>query len=1482
MKALTDTHSATRWPRFGSWLRVLWLVLLLGALSPAHALIDVNKAFVPINGPVGQTATLTIGLFNSNVVIATSAAMTDTLPAGITVNSVGSNSCGGTLSSTGTQLRLTGGTIPAATGAGQGSCSVTAVVSTTAPGSHVNTILTTDVSTSQGNAIQNAQATMTANPLTGLTGSKAVPVSTTLHGNGTRNFVITLNNANLIPMTNVGFTDTLPATLRIGPGGLLSNTCGGTVLNTASGAVALNDAGIKLSGGTIPAGGSCAISFEVKPTNDGAVANGTTATNSIPINGITTTEGVSNAAALSASITLRTGGVVAKAFSPATIAPGATSNLTLTLSNRNLNTVTVTSLTDNLPANTTATALVSNSCGGSLNAFPATSITLTGGTIPPATNPTTNSTGSCAIVVAVTAATAGGYTNSIPAGTFNAAPINYNAANATLTVSSTPPPVSAGKAFAPSTILTSGTSLLTITLSNSSASTATINSFAEDLLSMGNVAVRIIASPLPSTTCGGTLTAVAGTTTISLSGGSIPAAGNCLIRVAVQAETYGVGVRGARTNTINSGALDTDLGGNPNAATAVLTINSPVSLSKAFSPNTVVSTGQSVLTITLSNAGTVPAAITSFSDDLLTMGNIAVRIAASPSASTNCGGTLTAVAGTTTVSLAGGIIPAGSTCQITVPVQAEPNGVTGNRTNTLPIGRLVTSVGNNDSAATAALTINAALTAAKAFFPTTIAPSGSSRLTVTISHGNGAVAFTNLSFTDPLPAGHTVDTPANVVSTCGGTVTATPGAATFSLSGGSLSTGASSCIVALDIQAPVGTGTSTNTIPSGSFTTAEGVTSRSAVTAALTRTTSGGPVTLNKSFLPTSINGGGLSMLSITIANNNAGAIDLTSVNLTDALPTGMLIASPPLPSFTGTGCSGGSITATPNAAFTTLSGASITAGSSCVLSVQVTGVQDGNLINSIPVSTLTSAQGVTNNNNPAATLTVLRNMAIDKVFLPDTITQSGTSTLMLSLINTNDVARTGTPTNTFTDNLPAGVTLASGVSTNNCGGSLTNGTGGALAAGNTSLRLNGGAFPARSVCTLTVVVTSASSGTYSNVIAAGAITTVEGSTNPDPATATLAVITLPTIAKAFNPASIAAAQGSTLTFTLTNPNSAALLPGGLTGASFTDNLPAGMSVMLSGPAGGTCSGASSNLLSAGATTLSLSGLTLAAGASCTVTLPVNASVAGTYPNVSSGIITTLTPVRGTPSSTATLTVLAAPTLGKSFSPSTLLSGGSGTTLLTLTVNNPNSTALNLGTPTAALTDVFPTSPGAMVVASPLTTSNTCGSTLRDSGGGTLAAGDVGIQLIGGTVPANGACSVSVVVSVSTPGNYLNTSSAVSSLNAGSSAAATASFTVTPAADLRVSKTNGVSTLATGQTTSYTITVNNLGPASGSGTTVTDPAVTGLSCTALSCSAANGAACPAGVMSPATLQSSGYVIPALPVSGSVSFVLECLVTASGL
>src|SRR5205085_8878466 len=99
-------------------------------------------------------------------------------------------------------------------------------------------------------------------------------------------------------------------------------------------------------------------------------------------------------------------------------------------------------------------------------------------------------------------------------------------------------------------------------------------------------------------------------------------------------------------------------------------------------------------------------------------------------------------------------------------------------------------------------------------------------------------------------------------------------------------------------------------------------------------------------------------------------------------------------------------------------------------------------------------------------------------------------------------------------------------------------------------------------------------------------------------------------IAKAFSPTTILAGGTSTITFTITNTNTG----NALSSVAFSDTLPAGSpsgTLAITTPA--AVNGCGGTLTAANGTTLiSLTGASLAAGASCQITVNVRETGAGT------------------------------------------------------------------------------------------------------------------------------------------------------------------------------------------------------------------------------------------------------------------------------
>jgi len=400
--------------------------------------------------------------------------------------------------------------------------------------------------------------------------------------------------------------------------------------------------------------------------------------------------------------------------------------------------------------------------------------------------------------------------------------------------------------------------------------------------------------------------------------------------------------------------------------------------------------------------------------------------------------------------------------------------------------------------------------------------------------------------------------------------------------------------------------------------------------------------TIDKTFTPSTISVGGVSTLTFTLTNPNA-ATPLTQVNFADGrlgpLIGDIVIAATPnlggtcglvAGDFVPPIAPGGTAVNLPAGA-----GLTIAPSSSCTITVDVTAPAAGVFLNTTgPVGSFETGAG---SDTGADTLTaVVLDPTIDKAFAPAAINLGGTSTLTFTLTNPNAVTDlTGL---NFTDALPAGVEIAATPNLGGtCGAVATNFTPN-IAAGGTAINLTSGvSLTAGSSCTITVDVTATTLGAKVNTT--GAIGSTETGAGSDTATDTLTVALLdPTIDKAFAPATISIGGTSTLTFTLTNPNGGT----GLTGLNFTDALPAGVEIAATPNLGGTCGAVATNFtpnVAPGGTAINLtSGVTLAAGSSCTITVDVTATTPGAKVNTTGAIGSTETGA-GSDNATDTLTV---------------------------------------------------------------------------------------------------------------------------------------------------------------------------------------------------------------------------------------------------
>jgi len=172
----------------------------------------------------------------------------------------------------------------------------------------------------------------------------------------------------------------------------------------------------------------------------------------------------------------------------------------------------------------------------------------------------------------------------------------------------------------------------------------------------------------------------------------------------------------------------------------------------------------------------------------------------------------------------------------------------------------------------------------------------------------------------------------------------------------------------------------------------------------------------------------------------------------------------------------------------------------------------------------------------------------------------------------------------------------------------------------------------------------------------------------------------------------------------------------------------------------------------------------------------------------------------------------------------------------------------------------------------------TCTWTCVGAGGGTCTASGSGnlndtVNLpVGASVTYTATCAISP----SATGTLSNTATVSGGATGDSNAAnnsATDTDTLTPQANLGITKTDGVTTATAGGSVTYTITASNAGPSNATGATVADTFPASLTCT-WTCVGAGGGTC--------TASGSGNLNDTvnLPAGGSVTYTASCAVSAA--
>jgi hypothetical protein len=774
---------------------------------------------------------------------------------------------------------------------------------------------------------------------------------------------------------------------------------------------------------------------------------------------------------------------------------------------------------------------------------------------------------------------------------------------------------------------------------------------------------------------------------------------------------------------------------------------------KTFLPGTIGPGSVATLQFDITNPDAQPVTDLAFTDVL----PAGVVISSVPNALSQCSGILSAPAGGTTISLSGGLLGASSACSVFVDVTSSTVG-----THMNVSGDLTSSAGNSGTA-TADLTVATDRPGfAKSFSPSSVPLGGRSTLTFTIDNTANASVATNLAFSDNLPTGMVVAGPANEATTCtNGVVAAVPGTGTISLSSGTVAAGAS-CTVSVDVIGGA-VGLLGNT--SDELTSVVGFTLRSSGTASAALQVTVDPISLIKSFTDDPVPAGATVTLEFTVTNfdRNNPATSIAFTDDLDAALSGLVAVGLPASDICG---AGSSLSGT---GLLTLTGGNLPASASCTFSVTL----------QVPAAAATGAYVNTTSNitadiggspvvgSPAADiLFVSPAPQLTKSFTDDPVGAGDSVTLEFTITNTSATdAATGIG---FADVFYVGLPTASNIpAAGFCGAGstatftpLTNPPGSTIPA---RLTVAGASLAAGASCTFSItldVAVGVPSGTYPNVTTPITATVGAEPTIGSPAADDLVVVAGPRLLKEFTDDPVQPGATATLEFTLEHDEFA---PADATAISFSDDLNATLTGLAATglPLNDIC-GTGSQI--DGTTSLTFTGGTLAPGASCTFSVPLQvpgSAPSGPHTNTTSSVIATVSDVPVIENPATDDLMIAGLVLSKEFTDDPALPGDSVTLQFMIENTNPAETATAISF-SDSLASVM-----TGLTATGLPLNDVCGigsslvgvsgNTVLNFSGGTLAAGEVCVFSITLLVPAG-----------ATDGTYINATTSFNAFIGGS------------------------------------------------------------------------------------------------------------------
>ena len=558
----------------------------------------------------------------------------------------------------------------------------------------------------------------------------------------------------------------------------------------------------------------------------------------------------------------------------------------------------------------------------------------------------------------------------------------------------------------------------------------------------------------------------------------------------------------------------------------------------------------------------------------------------------------------------------------------------------------------------------------------------------------------------------------------------------------------------------------------------------------------------------------------LTVTNN--GPDDALGVSLTDPTPAGLVFGSATAP------CAGGFPCALGN----------VNAGGSVEVSVTFTipgGYAGGDISNTATV-TSTTDDSVAGNNSGNATTPIgadTVDLSVEKTG-PAMVVKGNDVTYQITVTNNGPATATGV---SLADPTPSGLSFVTADAP--CGSgfpcSLSNLTAGGSATVNVTFHVPGGYAGAGPIVNTATVSANEPEADSSN-------NTDSAATGADAEAADLAVVKR-------GPAT--AVPGEKVTFQIVVTNNG---PGTATGIQLADTTPSGLTFdSASTPCVGGFPCTLPNLVSGSSITVS-------------VTYQIPAGYTGADPIVNTATVSANEPDADTTNNTSDASVsidrISDLSITKSDSATEAVPGNGITYTIVVTNNGPSNVT------GATVSDTMPASLSSVT----WTCSASSGSSCSASGSGNIS--DTVNLLASGTATY----TVSATVSASATGTLSNTAtvavpSGTTDPTPGNNSA-TDTDTLTPRADLSITKSDSATEAVPGNGITYTIVVTNNGPSNVTGATVSDTMPASLTSVTWTCTASSGSSCSAS--------GSGNISDTvnLLASGTATYTVSATVSAS--